>query len=187
MGQLLRESTLAAPVVKKGAYDYFIHPLTDGVPQIDPRVLTEVTDEILAIGNFRADKIVTAEAMGIPIGTALSLRTGLPLSVIRKRSYGLPGEVSVAQTTGYSANQLFINGIRSGDRIVFVDDVISTGGTLSACLEALTKMGAELADVIVIFEKGNGRRLVEERFRVSVKTLLRVAVRDGKVELEPLA
>jgi len=169
--------------VKKGTYDYFVHPLTDGVPQIEPALLREVVDEILRIGTFRADKIVTAEAMGIPIGTALALATGLPLSVIRKRSYGLPGEVSVAQTTGYSANQLFINGVRPGDRVVFVDDVVSTGGTLSACLEALVKIGAELADVIVVFEKGEGRRVVEQRFGRPVKTLLRVEVKDGRVSV----
>lgn len=183
MGELLRNSALACPVVKKGAYDYFVHPLTDGVPQIDPALLEEVVGEFLAMGDFRADKIITAEAMGIPLGTALSLRTGLPLAVIRKRSYGLPGEASVTQMTGYSANQLFINGVKRGDRLVFVDDVVSTGGTLSASLEALTKLGAEIVDVLVIFEKGPGKKRVQERFGIAIKSLLRVEVRDGKVAL----
>ena len=46
------------------------------------------------------------EAMGIHLATALSLETGIPFVVVRKRQYGLPGEVAVHQTTGYSQGEL---------------------------------------------------------------------------------
>ena len=44
--------------------------------------------------------------------------------------------------TGYSKSQLFLNGINKGDRVIVVDDVISTGGTLLATLESLKVAGA---------------------------------------------
>jgi adenine phosphoribosyltransferase len=183
MGELLRRSALASPVVKKGGYDYFVHPLTDGVPRVDPALLKEVVDEVLAVADARVDLIVTAEAMGIPLATALSERTGVPFSIIRKRRYGLPGEVAVHQVTGYSKNELYINGVRPGDRVLFVDDVVSTGGTLGATLQALRQIGAVLVDVVVVFEKGDGKAKVEREHDVKVKTLLRVEVRDGRVVL----
>ena len=107
----------------------------------------------------------------------------MPFAIVRKRAYGLPGEVAVHQTTGYSANELYMNGIRPGDRVLFVDDVVSTGGTLGAIIEAVGRAGAKLVDIVVVFEKGDGRARVEQRYDVKVKTLLRVEVRDGRVEL----
>jgi adenine phosphoribosyltransferase len=183
MGALLRGSATASPVVKKGAYDYFVHPLTDGVPRVDPALLREVAQEILGVADLRCDVILTAEAMGIPLATALSERTGIPFAIVRKRAYGLPGEVAVHQVTGYSAGQLFMNGIHEGDRVLFVDDVISTGGTLSAIIQAVRGVGARLVDVVVVFEKGQGRAKVEQEHQVKVKTLLRVEIRDGRVHV----
>jgi adenine phosphoribosyltransferase len=67
--------------------------------------------------------------------------------------------------------------------VLFVDDVVSTGGTLGAILEALQRIGAKVVDIVVVFEKGDGRAKVEERHNVKVKTLLRVEVLDGQVRL----
>jgi adenine phosphoribosyltransferase len=183
MGELLRRSAVESPVVKKGDYDYFVHPLTDGVPRIDPRLLKEVADEILAVADTRVDLILTAEAMGIPLATVVSERTGIPFAIVRKRAYGLAGEVAVHQATGYSTNQLYMNGVHAGDRVLFVDDVISTGGTLGAILQAVQGAGARVVDIVVVFEKGAGRAKVEEQYNVKVKTLLRVDVRNGRVSL----
>ncbi len=124
----LEKSLYEAPIVKKGDYDYVIHPITDGVPYITPELLKEVTDEmkkhIKKCGKF--DRIVTMEAMGIPLATSLSLDLGIPFTIIRKRQYGLPGEVSVEQVTGYSKSKMYINGLKKGDTIILVDDVLST-------------------------------------------------------------
>ncbi|TLZ76746.1 MAG: adenine phosphoribosyltransferase, partial [Methanobacteriota archaeon] len=127
----LRASLADSPVVRFGDYEYFIHPITDGLPLGRPEVLDEVLSELARIGDWRrCDKIVTAESMGFPLAAGLSMRVRKPYVFIRKRRYGLPGEVSLQQTTGYSKGDMFINGIGRGDRVVFVDDVISTGGTL---------------------------------------------------------
>ena len=181
MGQKLLESVANAPVVKKGEYDYFIHPLSDGVPSIDPELLREVCQEVIEIADCDADKILTAEAMGIPLGTALSLASDLPLSIIRKRPYGLPGEIKVEQQTGYSKGQLYINGIQKGDRVLLVDDVVSTGGTLGSILDALEAAGVDVCDIVVVFEKGEGKAQVEKRYGRPIKSLVRIDIRDGRV------
>jgi adenine phosphoribosyltransferase len=101
------------------------------------------------------DRIIAAEAMGIPIGSIISSMTDIPLNIVRKRGYQLPGEIPVHQVTGYSKGQLFLNGVIPGDRVVIVDDVISTGGTIRALLGAIDKVGAEVADICVAIRRGN--------------------------------
>ena len=184
IGELLRRSLLDAPVVDKGGYAYFVHPLTDGIPAIEPALLREVVAELRGALDLRdAHRIVTVEAMGIPLATALSLDTGIPVAVIRKRKYGFPDEQEIGQQTGYSKGTLYVNGLSRGDRIVFVDDVISTGGTLGALIPAFRAMGLVLQDIGIVVEKGSGREALEKAHAVRVKTLQRIEVREGRVRL----
>ena len=76
----------------------------------------------------------------------------------------MEGEVKVEVSTGYSESTTYINDIRPGERLLIVDDVISTGGTLEPILDAIEGMGAKLQDIIIAIEKGDGReRLSIER------------------------
>lgn len=178
----LRASLAECPVVKFGDYSYFVHPITDGIPLGRPEVLDEVLEELAKRGNWsHCDKIVTAESMGFPLASGLSVRVHKPYVFIRKRQYGLPGEVSLKQTTGYSKMDMFINNIHRGDRVVFVDDVISTGGTLYAIVKALRQIGAEVTDVLIVFEKTQEKARMEEELDLKIKTLLAVQVVDGKL------
>ncbi len=173
MLERLRKSLLEAPIYKRGEYNYFIHPITDGVPEVRPDLIREVVTHIIRTANLDVDKIVTIEAMGIHIGTGLSLFTDIPLVIIRKRKYGLPGEIEVSQVTGYSKGQLYLNGISPGDRVIIVDDVISTGGTALATLAALKVAGAEVVDFVAVIERGEGAgRLKAQGY--TVKTMLKV-------------
>ena len=178
----LRASLKDTVVVRFGDYDYFVHPITDGIPLGRPEVLDEVLTEFARIGDWsHCDKIVTAESMGFPLAAGLSLRVRKPYVFIRKRRYGLPGEVSLKQATGYAKTDMFINNIHRGDRVVFVDDVISTGGTLLAIAEALGGIGAEIVDILIVFEKTRTKAAMEKQVGAKIKTLLKVDVVKGKV------
>ena len=178
----LRASLKDCPIVRFGDYEYFVHPITDGIPLGRPDVLDEVLAELARLGDWsRCDKIVTAESMGFPLAAGLSLRVQKPYVFIRKRRYGLPGEVSLKQTTGYAKTDMFINNIHRGDRVVFVDDVISTGGTLLSIAQALRKIGAEITDILIVFEKTREKARMEKELGIKIKTLLRVDVVQGKL------
>jgi adenine phosphoribosyltransferase len=175
MLERLKRSFENAPVIPKGDYNYVVHPITDGAPMIDPILLEEVLEAMEEeLPEF--DIIVTAEAMGIPLATGLSLRHGKPFTIIRKRKYGLPGEVEVHQKTGYSKGRLYINGLKKGDRILLVDDMLSTGGTLWAILAAFRSMGVKVMEVVIVVEKGNGsvRRGLERQFGVEIRALMNI-------------
>lgn len=181
----MKESLERSDVVRFGEYQYFVHPITDGIPAMDPRVLEEVLDRIFDMMPMDVDYLVGAEAMAIPLIVPLSLMTGIPYNVVRKRRYGLPGEVSVRQTTGYSEKELFINGLRKGDRVIVMDDVVSTGGTLRAIVKALKAMGVEVADIIVVIRKTDRLEELERDIDQKVRTLVSVEVRDGRVRVLP--
>ncbi len=180
--KILKESLINAPIVNKGDYQYVIHPLTDGIPEIKPELLKEVTDRMLEIiYKYRnIDKIVTIEAMGIPLATALSLKSNIPFSIIRKRRYGLDEEVIVKQITGYSKSNLFLNGFKKGDKIIIVDDVISTGGTLQAVLNSLLKIGVIIKCVIIIIDKGDSLEEINKKYDIDIYTLTKINIKDGK-------
>ena len=178
----LRASLAESPIVRFGEYEYFVHPITDGIPLGRSEVLDEVLSELARIGDWsRCDKILTAESMGFPLAAGLAMRVRKPYVFVRKRQYGLPGEVSLKQTTGYSKTDMFINNVSRGDRVVFVDDVISTGGTLLAIVKALRTIGAEIVDILIVFEKTHDKARFEKELGVRIKTLLKVDVVQGKL------
>jgi adenine phosphoribosyltransferase len=177
----LQQSLLDAPIIEKDGYHYFVHPISDGVPMLEPSLLREIVIKIIRKAELEdVDKIVTPAAMGIHISTAVSLMTDIPLVVIRKREYGLDGETPLFQETGYSENQMFINDVDEGDSVLVLDDVLSTGGTLSAICDALEDIGADIVDIVAVIKKVGGENKLEASPH-SAKTLINVDVEDGEV------
>jgi adenine phosphoribosyltransferase len=177
----LRRSLERSDVIRIGRYRYFVHPVSDGIPAIDPALLDGLAAEMASRLDGGFDRILTVEALGIPVSTALSLRLGKPLTIVRKKKYGLPGEVAVPSTTGYATHTLYLNGINKGDRVLFVDDVLSTGGTLRAVAGAVRLAGAVLSGALVVIEKGPNLRRLEGELGIAIKSLVKVEIKDGKV------
>ena len=183
--ETLQDSLRGAPIIWKGDYPYFIHPISDGIPRMEAEVLRATRDLIVDMVDWsEIDIVVSVEAMGLPLLAAVGEATGKPTVVIRKRPYGMEGEVRVDVSTGYSTSTAYINDIKPGERVLVVDDVISTGGTLEPLLEALEEMGAILKGVVIAIEKGKGReRLAEERPNWPIQTLARIDIVEGRVEI----
>jgi len=178
----LHESLHEAPIIDKDGYEYLVHPISNGVPVLEPGLLREVVIDIMQQSDFNVDKIVAPEAMGIHLATALSLQTDVPLVVIRKRSYGLLGEVALHKSTGYSESEMYINDIEAGDRILIIDDLLSTGGTLAAICGALDDIGTEIIDIVVVIRK-IGQSAMDE-LEHDVTSLVDITVEDGEVTIQ---
>ncbi len=174
--ELLRKSMEDAPVLKRGQYNYFIHPLTDSIPPIKPELMKEVCEEIVGQTDLDVDYIVTMEAMGIHISSVVGQMVGVPVNIIRKRKYGVPGEIEINQETGYSNGNMYLNNVKKGDIVAIVDAVVSTGGTLIGVLSALTRAGAVVKDVICVIERGDGVERVRKETGFDVKTLIKIDV-----------
>lgn len=179
MDELL-ESLDEAPIIDKDGYEYLVHPISNGVPTLEPTLLREVTDEVVKTIGDDVDKIVVPEAMGIHIGTAVSLETDIPLTVIRKRQYGLENEQQLSKETGYSSSEMYINDVHPEDRIIVLDDLLSTGGTLAAICEGLDKIGCDVADIVVVFRKVGGESALDGT-GYEATSLVDITVSDGSV------
>ena len=181
----LRTSLQNAPVIWKGDYPYFIHPVTDGVPRMDPQVLKAIVELTVERVDWRqVDVLLGIEAMGLPLAAPLSMATGVPLVVARKRSYGLEGEVKIDQATGYSKGVMYLNDINEGERVAILEDVLSTGGTLEAVIDGVHRAGAEVTEIVAVVEKGGGlKRLQEMHPGVRIQSLVRLEMDGAQVVL----
>ena len=185
--QRLSASLESAPIVWKDGYPYFVHPVTDGVPRLEGEVLSAIVHLIGERVDWDGvDLILGIEAMGLPLTAPLSVQHDRPLVVARKRAYGLEGEVVVDQSTGYSKGAMYLNDVRPGERVLIVDDVLSTGGTLRAVIDGIRRCGAEVAQVVIVVEKGPGMAdLHRDDPSLNLSALIAVDVVDGRVVTRP--
>ena len=58
----VKKSLEASPIVKKGDYNYFVNPISDGVPAMDPKMLRELSLAVHKHADLDVDKIVAVEA-----------------------------------------------------------------------------------------------------------------------------
>jgi len=183
----LRKATIVRIPSKEGYYEYVVNPLSSGVPEIPTEALWGCAFEVARVSDVKqSNKIVTPEAMGIHIAAALSLVTGIPMLVIRKKSYMLPTEIKIVKRTGYAEEAMYANGLRSGDSVLLVDSIIATGGTYAAIINELHSHGIKLADAISVIERVEfeGVKRVKEETGVKVKTLIKLRLKDGKPCIE---
>ena len=176
MLELFKNTLDNAHTVKRGDYNYFQNPLTDGAPNISPELLRDICSTVIKISNMDVDVILTMEAMGIHIAAVLSQMTDIPMNIIRKTERYLPDELTIDQTTGYSKGEMYLNGIKSGDKVLIFDIVISTGSTLIAVINGLNKLGAKIEDIVCVIERDDGVAKVKEVTGFDVKTLVKIEV-----------
>ena len=108
------------------------------------------------------DLIVGAESRGFIFGTAVAKALSAGFVPVRK-----PGKLpsrshrfEYALEYGSDALEIHTDAMRSGQRVVVVDDLLATGGTVAACCELVRKLGGELLGVAVLIELADlvGRR-----------------------------
>ena len=177
---VIKQSLQNSPILWKGDYPYFIHPLTDGVPRIESKVLKSVIDVVYEMVNWKnIDIILGIEAMGLPICSPLALKAEKPLVVCRKRSYGMDSEVKISQETGYSKGELFLNDISPNERVLIVDDVLSTGGTMRAVFDGVIRAGATTSHMITLVEKGEGMKNLQNDYPdIKIESIIKLEM-DG--------
>lgn len=93
--------------------------------------------------------IAAVEARGFIFGAPLALRLGLPLILVRKKGK-LPGETvsrSFQLEYGEDVIEIHKEDIHQGEKILLVDDLIATGGTLKATVDLFRDNGATVTDV----------------------------------------
>jgi adenine phosphoribosyltransferase len=135
---------------KKGVMFHDITPLL-----ADPRALA-LSIELLA-NPFRGhniDLVVGAESRGFIFGTAVACAISAGFGLVRK-----PGKLphkTISKTYdleyGTDTLEMHADAVIEGQRVLIVDDVLATGGTMKACIDLVEQLGGEVAGVAVLIE-----------------------------------
>jgi adenine phosphoribosyltransferase len=110
-----------------------------------------LADRAAALG---ATKVVGLEARGFVLAAPAAVSAGLGFVPIRKKGK-LPGAVftrSYDLEYGSATLEVQCDAFGPGERVLVVDDVLATGGTLGASLDLVREAGASLAGVVVLME-----------------------------------
>ncbi len=97
----------------------------------------------------KVNKIVAIESRGFIFGSLLSLNTGLPMVLARKPGK-LPRETATYSYDleyGSNAIEMQMDDINSNDKVIIVDDLLATGGTISAVAKLINQLGGDVAFV----------------------------------------
>lgn len=100
------------------------------------------------------DQVVGIEARGFVIASALAYRLGCGVTLIRKPGK-LPAEtVSESYSLEYGTNEIHIHkdAFKAGDRVLMVDDLLATGGTMGAAINLVENLGVKIVEVAFIVE-----------------------------------
>ena len=104
------------------------------------------------------------ESRGFILGGAIALRLGVGFIPIRKPGK-LPAEtISESYDLEYGSDRVEMHkdALKSGDRVLIVDDLLATGGTMGAAVKLVEKSGATVAGIVFAVELGflGGRKQI---------------------------
>jgi adenine phosphoribosyltransferase len=123
----------------------------------DKKIFSEAVDLMSrAWMDNRPDLVAAIEARGFIPGAAIAVKLGAGFVPIRKTGK-LPWKtISETYELEYGTDQLEIHAdaIQPGQTVLIVDDVLATGGTASAAVRLMRKLGAEVVGVQVLIELG---------------------------------
>ena len=112
--------------------------------EADPALLREVADAAVPLVPAETEVLAGLELGGVPVATALSLATGLPVAFVRKE----------AKT--YGTAKLAEGADIAGRRVLIVEDIITTGGQVVLSARELRKRGALLVAVLCVIDRSAG-------------------------------
>ncbi|SFO53925.1 adenine phosphoribosyltransferase [Geodermatophilus obscurus] len=165
-GVLFRDLT---PVFADGpAFRRVVEGLAAPVRE-DPRAAVTHTDDGAA-GDPGFDVVVGVEARGFLLAAAVALHAGVGVVPVRKAGK-LPRErvaADYALEYGTASIEMHTDSLHAGQRVLLVDDVLATGGTLAAAVALVEELGAVVTAVCVVVELsalGGRERLVPHEVR----------------------
>ena len=174
------------PLLPFGNYNFLVNPLTEQIPATTAELLQATSQWLVEAGDFhKANKIAGEEDKGAILVAATALQTGLPFGMARWYPAGLDGQIGVNFEMEYASGQIFLNGVEKGDQVIIVDDMVSTGGTMLALIEAVDKAKASIVDIICVAEKVEyqGVKRILDKTGYAVKTLVKVSVSGDRSKI----
>jgi adenine phosphoribosyltransferase len=120
------------------------------------------------IAPYRPDVLAGIESRGFLVAAPMALKLGCGFVMVRKKGK-LPGPTvshEYALEYGIDTVQIQTDAVRPGQRVVLLDDLLATGGTLNAAAALFRKVGADVVGAACIMELTflNGRKKLDMPF-----------------------
>jgi orotate phosphoribosyltransferase len=113
----------------------------------EPYVLEVIADEMARIIQYRAlnvDKIAGVVLGSIPLAVALSLRTKVPYIMVRK------------EKKDHGTGKLIEGTLKPGDKVLMVEDVITSAGSVAEAIETVRSAGGVVENVLCVVDRQEG-------------------------------
>ena len=104
--------------------------------------------------DMKIDKVVSIDARGFIFGAVLAYKLDVGLVLVRKKGKLPPETIQEEYTLEYGTNVVEISkhGIQKGDQVLIVDDLIATGGTVSAAVKLVEALGGDVIECAFVIE-----------------------------------
>jgi adenine phosphoribosyltransferase len=128
----------------------------------DPHVLKWIAAEVASqFSKTKCDRILTAASSGISLATAISLEIQKPVVyATNTKSSGLGSylEADLHSTNPSQVSTIYIsrNELKKGDSVLIVDDVATSGRTLSGLISLARNAGCDVSGIFVLSSKSEG-------------------------------
>jgi len=111
----------------------------------DPQILKSIAEIVSSqISKNEIDKIAGPALGAIPIVTAISLESSIPMLMIRKAK------------KNYGTSELIEGELKEGDSVIVVEDVTTTGNSLIKAIKAVEENGGIVKSAVVVVDRAEG-------------------------------
>ena len=150
MNEKIAEALVAANVVKFGEFELAsgnISPIYIDLRILPsfPETMAVVTEELVkVVKKLKVDVVAGAETAGIPLSTAISLKTKMPMIYVRKRpkSYGRKEQIEGV--------------LKKDPKVVLVDDMATNAYSKLNFVEGIKQSGGIVEDVVIVLDREQG-------------------------------
>ena len=121
---------------------------------LEPHAFRHIIDLWQVRYGDKVDAIVGMDARGFIFGAALAYSTGLPFVCARKKGK-LPGDTVEEEYKleyGTATVEIHRDSLAPGQRVVVIDDLLATGGTIAAVVNLLRRLDAVVAEAAFVVE-----------------------------------
>ena len=117
--------------------------------------------------NMKIDKVIGIDARGFVFGAVLAYQLNVGFVPVRKKGKLPYKTVSAPYTLEYGENtvEMHADAIAKGEKVVIIDDLIATGGTIEAAVKLVKKLGGEILECgfIVELPELKGREKIKDQ------------------------
>lgn len=111
-----------------------------------PKLLDAIAESMAKMLNSDVSRIAGMELGGVPLATALSLKTGLPFVIVRKAK------------KGYGIDRSIEGDLTSGEKVVIVEDIATTGAQALLAAKTIEEAGAKVSGIVYVVDREEGAR-----------------------------